>query len=150
MKTFPLLIFQLWPQYESFCAELRHFGVCMGNKSIASVDIKQTIFWIFSSIDIISIYHNTVSYQVPRVLQVPIYYLNINICKWVHQTYWYVKYVHRYWHIAPSVNKHYSFLFTHMCVLIKQTSNKVHIFWEGHKILQNLHLRFDRMKYSQI
>ena len=26
---------------------------------------------------------------------------------------------------------------------------KVHIFWEGHKILRNLHLTFDRMWYSQ-
>ena len=28
-------------------------------------------------------------------------------------------------------------------------SDKVHIFWEGHKILQNLHLTFDCMYYSQ-
>ena len=26
---------------------------------------------------------------------------------------------------------------------------KVHIFWEGHKILQNLHLTFDYSTYSQ-
>ena len=26
---------------------------------------------------------------------------------------------------------------------------KVHIFWEGHKILQNLHLNFDYSTYSQ-
>ena len=29
------------------------------------------------------------------------------------------------------------------------TSFKVHIFWEGHKILQNLHLTFDYGTYSQ-
>ena len=27
--------------------------------------------------------------------------------------------------------------------------NKVHIFWDGHKILQNLHLTFDCMYCSQ-
>ena len=27
---------------------------------------------------------------------------------------------------------------------------KVHIFWEGHKILQNLHYRFDRYYIGQI
>ena len=27
---------------------------------------------------------------------------------------------------------------------------KVHIFWEGHKILQNLHRRFDRFYIGQI
>ena len=26
---------------------------------------------------------------------------------------------------------------------IKNQENKVHIFWEGHKILQNIHLTFD-------
>ena len=27
---------------------------------------------------------------------------------------------------------------------------KVHIFWEGHKILRNLHLKFDYSTHSQI
>ena len=29
-------------------------------------------------------------------------------------------------------------------------SSKVHIFWEGHKILQNLHRRFDHYYIGQI
>ena len=28
-------------------------------------------------------------------------------------------------------------------------NNKVHIFWDGHKILRNLHLNFDYSTYSQ-
>ena len=31
----------------------------------------------------------------------------------------------------------------------KKIKGKVHIFWEGHKILQNLHLTFDYSTYSQ-
>ena len=31
----------------------------------------------------------------------------------------------------------------------EQFFDKVHIFWEGHKILQNLHLTFDYLQYIQ-
>ena len=44
LETFPFLIFQLWPQYETFSEEVRYFRVCKGNKLFASVENKQTFF----------------------------------------------------------------------------------------------------------
>ena len=34
-------------------------------------------------------------------------------------------------------------------LFVTVTTSKVHIFWEGHKILRNLHLTFDYSTYSQ-
>ena len=36
-----------------------------------------------------------------------------------------------------------------MIFCIKNQTTKVHIFWEGHKILRNLHLTFDCVYCSQ-
>ena len=43
----------------------------------------------------------------------------------------------------------YLTLFVKLSIIYEFTTSKVDIFWEGHKILRNLHLTFDCMYCSQ-
>ena len=41
-------------------------------------------------------------------------------------------------------------LLNYFCLFCLRLWTKVHIFWEGHKILRNLHRRFDRYNIGQV